>query len=183
MGTFEKNEIRSIFYKARGFGTDATSFYNFTSAEEILVPITQFREVGLLSTLFRVGYNYKRKYFVDINARLDASSKFATNKKSAIFPSVAFSWFASKEKLFEKYENLNELKFRLSYGKIGSNPINPYQSLALMTPIRYNFNDEIITGFYESNLANDDLTWETTDQFNFGIDLGLYDSTRGVIKT
>ena len=68
------------------------------------------------------------------------------------------------------------LKFRLSYGKIGSNPINPYQSLALMTPIRYNFNDEIITGFYESNLANDDLTWETTDQFNFGIDLGLYDS-------
>ena len=38
-----------------------------------------------------------------------------------------------------------------------------------MTPIRYNFNDEIITGFYESNLANDDLTWETTDQFNFGL--------------
>jgi hypothetical protein len=45
-----------------------------------------------------------------------------------------------------------------------------------MTPIRYNFNDEIITGFYESNLANDDLTWETTDQFNFGVDLGLFDS-------
>jgi len=176
VGTFEKNEIRSIFNKARGFGTDATSFYNFTSAEEILTPITQFREVGLLSTLFRVGYNYKRKYFVDVNARVDASSKFATNKKSAIFPSIAFSWFASKEKLFQKYDNLDELKFRFSYGKIGSNPINPYQSLALMTPIRYNFNDEIITGFYESNLANDDLTWETTDQFNFGVDLGLYDS-------
>ena len=45
-----------------------------------------------------------------------------------------------------------------------------------MTPIRYNFNDEIITGFYESNLANDDLTWETTDQFNLGMDLGLYNS-------
>ena len=176
VGTFEKNEIRSIFNKARGFGTDATSFYNFASAEEILTPITQFREVGLLSALFRVGYNYKRKYFVDINTRVDASSKFATNKKSAIFPSIAFSWFASKEKIFQKFNNLDMLKFRLSYGKIGSNPINPYQSLALMTPIRYNFNDEIITGFYESNLANDDLTWETTDQFNFGIDLGLYDS-------
>jgi hypothetical protein len=45
-----------------------------------------------------------------------------------------------------------------------------------MTPIRYNINDEIITGFFESNLANDDLTWETTDQFNFGIDIGLLDS-------
>ena len=176
VGTFEKNKIRSLFNKARGFGTDATAFYNFTSAEEILTPISQFREVGLLSALFRVGYNYKRKYFVDVNARVDASSKFATNKKSAIFPSIAFSWFASKEKLFEKYDNLDELKFRFSYGKIGSNPINPYQSLALMTPIRYNFNDEIITGFYESNLANDDLTWETTDQFNLGMDLGLYNS-------
>ena len=115
VGTYEKNEIRSIFNKARGFGTDATSFYNFASAEEILTPITQFREVGLLSALFRVGYNYKRKYFVDINTRVDASSKFATNKKSAIFPSIAFSWFASKETLFQKYYNLDELKFRFYY--------------------------------------------------------------------
>ena len=176
VGTYENNEIRSILNKARGFGTDATSFYNFSSAEEILTPITQFREVGMLSALFRVGYNYKRKYFLDLNARVDASSKFSTNNKSALFPSVAFSWFASKEDFFKKYDNLNELKFRMSYGKIGSNPISPYQSLALMTPIRYNFNDEIITGFFESNLANDDLTWETTDQFNFGIDIGLLDS-------
>ena len=176
VGTYENNEIRSILNKARGFGTDATSFYNFASAEEILTPITQFREVGLLSALFRVGYNYKRKYFIDVNARIDASSKFSTNNKSALFPSLAFSWFASKEEFLKKYNNLSELKFRISYGKIGSNPISPYQSLALMTPIRYNFNDEIITGFFESNLANDDLTWETTDQFNFGIDLGLLDS-------
>ena len=176
VGTYENNEIRSILNKARGFGSDATSFYNFASAEEILTPITQFREVGMLSALFRVGYNYKRKYFIDLNTRVDASSKFSTNNKSALFPSVAFSWFASKEDFFKKYDNLNELKFRMSYGKIGSNPISPYQSLALMTPIRYNFNDEIITGFFESNLANDDLTWETTDQFNFGIDIGLLDS-------
>ncbi len=176
VGTYEKNEIRSIFNKARGFGTDATVFYNFASAEEILTPITQFREVGLLSALFRVGYNYKRKYFLDVNTRIDASSKFSENNKSALFPSIAFSWFASKEDYLKQFDKLSELKFRMSYGKIGSNPISPYQSLALMTPIRYNFNDEIITGFYESNLANDDLTWETTNQFNFGIDLGLYNS-------
>jgi TonB-linked SusC/RagA family outer membrane protein len=123
VGTYENNEIRSILNKARGFGTDATSFYNFASAEEILTPITQFREVGMLSALFRVGYNYKRKYFIDLNARIDASSKFSTNNKSALFPSIAFSWFASKEDFFKKYDNLNELKFRMSYGKIGSNPI------------------------------------------------------------
>ena len=176
VGTYENNEIRSIINTARGFGTDATLFYNFTSAEEILTPITQFREVGMLSSLFRIAYNYKRKYFFDFNARIDASSKFSVNKKSAFFPSIALSWLASEENFLKKYKNLDALKLRMSLGKVGSNPISPYQSLALMTPIRYNFNDEIITGFFESNLANDDLTWETTNQFNFGIDLALFDS-------
>ena len=106
VGTFEKNKIRSILNKARGFGTDATSFYNFASAEEILTPITQFREVGMLSALFRIGYNYKRKYFLDLNTRIDASSKFSTNNKSALFPSIALSWFASKEDFLEKYDYL-----------------------------------------------------------------------------
>jgi len=68
------------------------------------------------------------------------------------------------------------LKLRLSYGKTGSNPIAPYQSLALLSPIRYNFNNQLVTGYYESNLANDDLSWETTDQYNAGLDIGLFDS-------
>ncbi|MDG1038651.1 MAG: SusC/RagA family TonB-linked outer membrane protein, partial [Polaribacter sp.] len=174
--TYEKNNIRSLFNKAIGFGSDNTSFYNFASATEIFVPISQFRQVGLLSGLFRVGYNYKRKYYLDVNARLDASSKFATNNKSALFPSIAFSWVASKENFLKKSEIINKLKLRLSYGKTGSNPISPYQSLALMTPIRYNFNNELVTGYYESNLANDDLTWEKTDQFNAGLDVSFYDS-------
>ena len=83
--TYEKNNIRSLFNKAIGFGSDNTSFYDFTSATEIFVPISQFRQVGLLSGLFRVGYNYKRKYYVDVNTRLDASSKFATNNKSYFY--------------------------------------------------------------------------------------------------
>ena len=174
--TYEKNHIRSLFNKATGFGSDNTSFYNFASANEIFVPISQFREVGLLSALFRVGYNYKRKYYVDVNARMDASSKFATNNKSALFPSIALSWVVSKEKFLRKSKVINNLKLRLSYGKTGSNPISPYQSLALMTPIRYNFDNELITGYYESNLANDDLTWEKTDQFNAGLDVRFYDS-------
>ncbi|GGK27406.1 SusC/RagA family TonB-linked outer membrane protein [Yeosuana aromativorans] len=176
VGTYEKNNIRSMFNKAYGFGNDATSFYTFESATDILVPISQFREFGLLSGLFRVGYNYKGKYYVDVNTRIDASSKFAQNNKSAIFPSVALAWAISKEKFLKKSETVSNLKLRLSYGKTGSNPIAPYQSLALLTPIRYNFNNQLVTGYYESNLANDDLTWETTDQFNAGLDIGLLQS-------
>ena len=174
--TYEQNAIRSLFNKATGFANDNTTFYNFNAADEIFVPISQYREIGLLSALTRVGYNYNRKYFIDINARIDASSKFAENKKSAVFPSVAISWALSKERFIRRIKKINNLKLRLSYGKTGSNPISPYQSLALMSPIRYNFDDELVIGFYEQNLENDNLTWETTDQFNVGLDIGMFDS-------
>ena len=174
--TYEQNAIRSLFNKATGFANDNTTFYNFNVADEIFVPISQYREIGLLSALTRVGYNYNRKYFIDINARIDASSKFAENKKSAVFPSVAISWALSKERFIRRIKKINNLKLRLSYGKTGSNPISPYQSLALMSPIRYNFDDELVIGFYEQNLENDNLTWETTDQFNVGLDIGMFDS-------
>ena len=176
VATYEQNSIRSLFNKATNFANDNTTFYNFTVADEIFVPISQYRELGLLSALTRVGYNYNRKYFIDLNARIDASSKFAENKKSAVFPSLAVSWLISKERFLRKIKQINNLKLRFSYGKTGSNPISPYQSLALMSPIRYNFDDELVIGFYEQNLENDDLTWETTDQFNIGLDIGLFKS-------
>jgi TonB-linked SusC/RagA family outer membrane protein len=165
-----------MFNRGFGFGNDATSFYTFESATDILVPISQFRDFGLLSGLFRVGYNYKYKYYVDVNTRIDASSKFASNNKSAIFPSLALAWAISNEKFLKKSETISNLKLRLSYGKTGSNPIAPYQSLALLSPIRYNFNNQLVTGYYESNLANNDLSWETTDQFNAGLDVVLFNS-------
>ena len=176
VATYEQNTIRSMFNKATGFANDNTSFYNFNVADEIFVPISQYREYGLLSALTRFGYNYNRKYYIDLNARVDASSKFAENKKSAIFPSIAISWVVSKERFLRNLRRINDLKLRFSYGKTGSNPISPYQSLALMSPIRYNFDNELVIGFYEQNLENDDLTWETTDQFNAGFDLSMFNS-------
>lgn len=180
VATYEQNTIRSMFNKAIGFANDNTSFYNFNVADEIFVPISQYRENGLLSALTRFGYNYNRKYYIDLNARVDASSKFAENKKSAVFPSVAISWVISKERFLRSLRRVNDLKLRFSYGKTGSNPISPYQSLALMSPIRYNFDDELVIGFYEQNLENDDLTWETTDQFNAGFDLSMFNSRLNV---
>ena len=180
VATYEQNTIRSMFNKATGFANDNTSFYNFSVADEIFVPISQYRENGLLSALTRFGYNYNRKYYIDLNARVDASSKFAENKKSAIFPSIAISWVISKERFLRNLRRINDLKLRFSYGKTGSNPISPYQSLALMSPIRYNFDNELVIGFYEQNLENDDLTWETTDQFNAGFDLSMFNSRLNV---
>lgn len=177
IGTYEKNVFRSLFNKAIGYGSDNTSFYNFSSATEIYVPISEFREVGLLSSVLRIGYNYKRKFYIDFNTRIDASSKFAANNQSAIFPSVALSWVISNERFLSQVDEVSKLKLRFSMGQTGSNPISPYQSLSLLSPISYNFENELAIGYFESNLANNDLTWEKTDQFNIGLDLSLFDSS------
>ena len=176
VGTYENNNIRSMFNKAYGYGSDLTSYYTFESATDIQVPIAGFREQSLLSGLMRVAYNYKGKYYIDVNARMDASSKFAANKKSAIFPSIGLAWRASEEPFLNEVEAISNLKLRFSYGKTGSNPIQPFQSLALTSPIRYNFNNQVVTGYYEENLSNPDLTWETTDQFDVGVDFSMFNS-------
>ena len=177
IGTYEKSVFRSLFNKAIGYGSDNTSFYNFSSATEIYVPISEFKQVGLLSSVLRIGYNYKRKFYLDFNTRIDASSKFAANNQSAIFPSVALSWVISNERFLRQVNEVSKLKLRFSMGQTGSNPISPYQSLSLLSPIRYNFENELAIGYFESNLANNDLTWEKTDQFNIGFDLSLFDSS------
>ena len=177
IGTYENSVFRSLFNKAIGYGSDNTSFYNFSSATEIYVPISEFKQVGLLSSVLRIGYNYKRKFYIDFNTRIDASSKFAANNQSAIFPSVALSWVISNERFLRQVNEVSKLKLRFSMGQTGSNPISPYQSLSLLSPIRYNFENELAIGYFESNLANNDLTWEKTDQFNIGFDLSLFDSS------
>ncbi|MBK3516208.1 SusC/RagA family TonB-linked outer membrane protein [Carboxylicivirga marina] len=176
VGTYEVNNIRATFNKAYGYGSDITSYYTFESATDIVVPVTRFTRVGLLSGLFRVGYNYKGKYYVDVNARMDSSSKFAENKKSAFFPSVALAWRASEEPFLKGVESISNLKLRASYGKTGSNPIAAFQSLGVMSPIRYNFNNKVTVGYFEQNLANPNLTWETTDQYNAGVDFSMFNS-------
>ncbi|WP_258103415.1 SusC/RagA family TonB-linked outer membrane protein [Marinoscillum sp. MHG1-6] len=176
IGTYEQTNDRRLFNKAYGFGTDETSYYTFESATDILVPRSVFNEFSLLSGLGRVGYNYKKTYFIDLNARVDASSKFAENQRSAFFPSISVGWIASKEKFMKGLKAISYLKFRASYGQTGSNPIAPYQSLSLLSPIRYNFDNTLFAGYYQSNLSNPNLTWETTDQYNVGMDLNLFES-------
>jgi TonB-linked SusC/RagA family outer membrane protein len=176
IATYEQTNDRRLFSKAFGFGNDQTTFYTFESATDILVPVSVFSEFSLLSGLTRFGYNYKKKYFFDVNARVDASSKFAENQRAAFFPSASFGWIASREKFLKNVKAVSFMKVRASYGQTGSNPIAPYQSLALMSPIRYNFDNSLVTGFYQENLSNPNLTWETTDQYNAGLDLNLLDA-------
>ncbi|MFH4967542.1 TonB-dependent receptor [Gaetbulibacter sp. M240] len=173
VGTIEDVEIRTSFNRAFGFGNDVLQYYNLGAATDILPPVTNYPSFKLASGIVRVGYNYKRKYFLDVNARVDASSKLADGNKANFFPSMALAWAASEERFLKKSNAISNLKFRLSYGRVGNDAIPPFQSLSLGEAIRYNFNGQISTGVIETNLPNPNLKWELTDQFNFGMDLGL----------
>jgi TonB-linked SusC/RagA family outer membrane protein len=173
VGTVEDVSIRTMFNRAFGFGNDVLQFYNLGAATDILPPVSNFVNKRLASGIVRVGYNYKRKYFLDVNARVDASSVLAKGNKANFFPSAALAWTVSEERFLRKSNTISNLKLRLSYGRVGNDAIPPFQSLPLGEAIRYNFNGQISTGVIETNLPNPNLKWELTDQLNFGVDLGL----------
>lgn len=181
ISTYEQTNDRRLLNRAFGYGSDATSYYTFESATDILVPESAFSDFALISGVSRIGYAYQKKYFLEANARVDASSKFAENNKTAFFPSASFGWIASKEKFLKNVRQISYLKLRASYGQTGSNPIAPYQSLSLMSPIRYNFNDVLKPGYYESNLSNSNLTWEKTEQYNAGLDFNLFEARLRIV--
>lgn len=123
----------------------------------------------------RINYEFKYKYILTATVRRDGFSGFADNNKTAIFPSFGFGWVLSEEEFVKKYNSIDQLKLRGSYGANG-NLVDRYSSLAsLSTYPAYVFGDGGSTAFGQSvlNLANPNLSWETTTGYNFGLDFSV----------
>ncbi len=134
---------------------------------------------ALLSVFGRVNYSYKSKYIANFTMRRDGSSKFAEGNKWGTFPSGAFAWRLSEEKFMSSIKKtMNDARIRVSYGISGNNRVNDFQSQATITTStneRYAFGNTLYTyGSYPSQLANDELTWETTRTLNVGTDLAFF---------
>jgi TonB-linked SusC/RagA family outer membrane protein len=137
-------------------------------------------EIGLLSWLGRAMYSYKSKYLASVSYRWDGSSYFAPGKKWGSFPAVSLGWVMSEEKFLQKADWISNLKIRASYGVTGNNRVGssyfPY--LDLLYSANYPFGSGTgtpNTGLLPSStvLANPDITWERTFQYNGGIDLSV----------
>ncbi|MCG2617981.1 TonB-dependent receptor [Terrimonas sp. NA20] len=137
-------------------------------------------EIGLLSWLGRAMYSYKSKYLASVSYRWDGSSYFAPGKKWGSFPAVSLGWVISEEKFLQKADWISNLKIRASYGVTGNNRVGssyfPY--LDLLYSANYPFGSGTgtpNTGLLPSStvLANPDITWERTFQYNGGIDLSV----------
>lgn len=131
---------------------------------------------SLLSYLARVNYTMYNKYLFTATFRADGSSKFATGEKWGYFPAVAFAWKIKKENFLKNSEFVSEAKLRLGWGLTGNQAISPFSTIR-----RYNLTESPyadasgnpLTSLIPQNLRNPSLTWETTSQFNGGIDFGL----------
>ena len=131
----------------------------------------------MVSAFARVNYNYDDRYYITATIRGDASSKFGPNNKWGYFPSAALAWRIAGEPFFEPArEVMNEFKLRVGYGMVGNSNIGSFLYSAKMTGITAGAGKDPGTAYFLSNIANPDLKWEASEQYNIGIDLAFFNS-------
>ncbi|WP_247237375.1 TonB-dependent receptor [Telluribacter sp. SYSU D00476] len=136
--------------------------------------INGVNEWGLLSYLSRLTYNYKGKYLFTAAIRSDGSSRFGANNRWGTFPSASVGWVMSDEEFLKPVQQVSFAKVRASYGVIGNNNIGNYTQYALVNnTVNAVFGNTVGTGAVVTSIANPNLGWETTRQFDLGLDLGL----------
>lgn len=128
----------------------------------------------MMSWLGRVNYSFMDKYLLTASLRYDGSSRLATGHKWVAFPSLALGWRVSEEDFLKDSEIVNNLKVRLGYGVTGNSAVDPYSTEGQIKESRYNWGkDQGVLGYAPETLTNRSLSWETTAQYNLGVDFGL----------
>ena len=166
--TFSSNQAA-----ARDYGTNSIETL---SAASTPTQATSSKTTNGLSSLFgRVGYIYASRYYLEASLRQDGSSKFGANNRYALFPAASLGWQVGREAFFKSLSNvISDLKIRASYGRTGNQGgIGNYTAQgAFSTGLGYAGQN----GVGPTAIANPDLKWETTDQFNAGADLSFLKS-------
>lgn len=167
---FQKSETDHIEVDAQEFPLDQLK--TIASAADITGGTTELSEFTFLSYFARTNYNFERKYLLSISGRLDGSSRFGTNNQYGFFPAAAVGWVLSEEDFLSGNPLLSYLKLRSSYGLTGNASISNYASRGLYGASGYNQ----VSGLKPNQIANPDLTWEETDQFDIGVDFGFFNN-------
>ncbi|PWD99495.1 SusC/RagA family TonB-linked outer membrane protein [Marinilabilia rubra] len=170
----KKFEMTDKRFGAEGFEDESRGVYDLSSVVTPYFPSNIYSDNSMMSYMGRLGYNYKGKYLLTASFRADGSSKFGENNKWGYFPSAAIGWLASEEGFIKDLNTFDLLKLRLSYGVTGNNQIPTYQSLANLSTEKYVFDESVYVGMVPGRIANPDLKWETTQQYNVGMDLGFF---------
>ncbi len=147
---------------------------NGASSFDVRNTYTTISAHNMESLFGRVSYTYLDRYLLNCNVREDGSSRFGANKKWGLFPSVSLGWRFSEEKFLKAAKKvMNDAKLRVSWGVTGNEAIGNYDALQLYSSgSLYNG----VSGIAPTGLDNPDLSWETTAQYNGGLDLAFFNS-------
>ncbi len=172
--SWQEQTISTMNVTARGFPDDFFGFNNLGVATDPGAPQSDWDRWAMNSYFLRGAYTYNDRYMATVTARVDGSSKFGKNNKYAFFPSIGLGWLISNEGFLSDITAIDQLKLHTSYGLTGNSEIDPYTSLALMSSGTYLINGVRQGYSYASRLANPDLKWEKTNQFDVGFNLNLF---------
>lgn len=144
---------------------------NASSATTVNKPTETYSKSGLNSIYGRLSYDFLSRYLLDFSLRSDESSKFGPGNKRGIFPAVSLAWRINQEPFLESVRDIDDLKFRLSWGKTGSTNVSDFSY------IQY-FNGNLYGGQSGLTLAstypNKNIKWEMTTEYNAGVDFTLF---------
>ncbi|ANQ52562.1 TonB-dependent receptor [Flammeovirga sp. MY04] len=176
-GVFESRTSENInkLMQVQNFGNETNGIFDLSSAQTILPPSNFYTGFNTLSGLGRLNYGYKGKYLVTASLRADGSSKFSNNNKWGYFPSLGIGWVVSDENFMSDARAFDLVKLRASYGVTGNNQIPPYRSTTQYGQNNYVFSNSMHAGIVPVSIANENLRWETTSQYNVGLDLGFFE--------
>ena len=127
------------------------------------------------AVMARVNYSFIDRYLLTASVRRDGYSAFGVQNPRATFPAFAFAWKLSDEPFFN-IPNVYQLKLRTSWGRNGNREIGAYSALAQLNSVQYYNGSNVQIGVYNNTLPNNELKWEKTESFNFGLDLGLFEN-------
>ncbi|MCG8578572.1 MAG: SusC/RagA family TonB-linked outer membrane protein [Bacteroidales bacterium] len=175
-GNIQEQTIESESYTAQGFANDRLSHVSFGAQFEENSSPTGYEETSRLAGAFsNVNYNYDNRFLTDVSLRIDGSSKFGKNQRTAPFWSAGVGWNIHNEAFFKENNKVNEVRLRANVGETGGDNFYAYQSLTTynyITDRHYRLNN----GAYIKALGNEDLKWQTTIKRNAGLDLALFNN-------
>lgn len=183
--TAQKTTSDYTSVKANGFQSDYVPEISGKGADAAFFSLNSASKSAytLLSYLGRANYNYAGKYFLTASFRADGSSRFGLTNRYGYFPSVAAGWNLSDESFYHNFlGDQSTVKIRASWGKSGNFNIPNYAiTQTLASPVGAVLNGGIATATYAGGLKDPKLSWETTSQYNFGTDIGLFGGRLQVI--
>ncbi|MDR2087009.1 MAG: TonB-dependent receptor [Dysgonamonadaceae bacterium] len=172
--TYQQYVHKTLAASGNTFLSDVTYTNDLGSAGTINTPTTSYTKWGLMSYLSRINYSFNGKYLATVSIRADGSSRYSANQRWGYFPSGALAWRISDEPFMKGLDKLSNMKIRLGYGQTGSTAIDPYSTQNLLVSGKTATGNGNYTYYAPTGVYPGDLKWETTSQWDAGLDVSLF---------